>query len=71
MSEPRVVQPLVVMQPPPDPLSTYDEVTAGQFVEDTTVTTGLSYEEWCAQRRPLPYPGDSVDTDLSADVPEI
>jgi hypothetical protein len=70
MSEPRVVQPLVVMQPPPDPLSNYDEATSGQFVEDTTIPTGLTFEEWVTQRRPLPFP-ESAEVDLSTDVPEI
>ena len=71
MSEPRIVQPLVVMQSPPDPLSDYDEATAGKFTEDTSVQTGLDYQDWVAQRRPLPFPGDKTDEDLSADVPEI
>ena len=70
MSEPRIVQPLVVMQPPPDPLSSYDDMVADQFTEDTTVSTDLTYEQWCAQRRPLPYPGETAP-DLNADVPEI
>lgn len=69
-NEPRVVQPLVVMQPPPDPQQTYDEAQADRFIEDTSIPTGLTFEEWCAQRRPLPFPGDSGKAELTADVPE-
>ena len=49
---PRVVQPMVVMQPPPEPL--IDPDGGEQFVEDTRVQGDLTYTEWLAQHRPLP-----------------
>lgn len=63
--EPRILQPIVVMPPPPDPEATYDDVEAARFIEDTTVVDDLTFEQWVAQRRPLPAAPNPED------VPDI
>ena len=53
MSEQRVLQPFAVMAPPQDP-SVVEDPDADRFIEDTTVVSGLSWQEWLAHNRPHP-----------------
>jgi hypothetical protein len=67
--EQRIVQPLVIMQPPADPEATFVDEQAERFIEDTTVEGGLTFAEWVAKNKPIQTP--PPDTTAAADVPEI
>jgi hypothetical protein len=66
--EPRVIQPIVIMPPPPDPEDSYVDEDAERFIEDTTVPGGMTFTEWLAATRPKPLP--RVSDDLAIDAPE-
>ena len=65
MSEPKVITPLVVMPPMEQPPDAVD-IDSERFIEDTSVPTGLTFEEWLAARRE-PTTGAADE----ADIPEI
>ena len=52
--EPRVLQPLVIMQPPAEPLPTSEDEEAERFIEDLAVPSDLTFQDWVARNRPLP-----------------
>ena len=69
--EPRIIQPLVIMAPPPDPTISADDVEAERFIEDLTVPSDLTFQEWVIRNRPLPPMERVADaTPLLADVPD-
>lgn len=68
--EPRVIQPLVIMTAPTEPSPGIDG-EADRFIEDLTVPSNLTFQEWVAVNRPLP-PLELVKdpTPLLDDVPD-
>ena len=69
--EHRVIQPMVIMTPPPDPEVTYDDQEANRFVEDTQVRGDLTFQQWVAQRQPLPAVAAEPESPFADDVPEV
>ncbi len=69
--EPRVIQPMVLIPGPTDPVPTYDDVEAERFIEDTSIPSDLTFQEWVARNRPLPPMEKVADpTPLLDDVPD-
>ena len=64
------MQPLVVMQPPPDPADNLDPDGGDRFIEDTTVHSGLTFTEWLAQHRPIP-PAPRGHVEYEDAIPEL
>ena len=71
MSQPRIIQPLVIMAPPePADLEDVADDEAQRFIEDTAVESNLTFQQWVAKNKPLPPTSAAVGIDLSGDVPD-